>query len=60
LRRGALDDEVGAVANTDLGDAREQLIGRVAGEHVRQPRLDADADEREHPGALPLLVLGEL
>ena len=36
------------------------MVGRVAGEHVREARLDADPDEREPPRLAPALVLGEL
>ena len=56
----ALDDEVGAVAHTDLLDLREQLLGRVPGEHVREARLHANPHEREHTGLLPLLAAGKL
>ena len=57
----ALDHEVGAVAHADLVDLGEQVVGRVAGEDVREARLDADPDEREQarasqPGARELLV----
>ena len=56
----ALDDEVGAVADPDLVDLREQLVGRVAREHVGCARLDADPDQGELPLLHPVLVLGEL
>ena len=49
-RRGELvplDDEVGAVADPDLVDLREQLVGCVAREHVRRARLDPDPDQGE-------------
>jgi hypothetical protein len=36
------------------------VVFGVAGEDVRQPRLDPDADEGEPTGILPLAVLGEL
>ena len=49
----AVDDEVGAVADADRVDLGEELVGGVAGEDVREPRLDADADEREPAGLLP-------
>ena len=49
----AVDDEVGAVAHAALVDRAEQLVGGVAGEHVGQPGLDADADESEQPALLP-------
>jgi hypothetical protein len=48
----ALDDEVRAVADADLVDLAEQVVGGVAGEHVREARLDADADEGEPAGRL--------
>ena len=40
--------------------SREQVVGGVAGEDVGEPRLDADADQREPAGRLPLAGLGEL
>ena len=49
----ALDDEVGAVADPDLVDLVEQLVGRVAREDVGEPRLDADPDEREQARRSP-------
>ena len=54
------DDEVRPVAHAQLVDLVEQLVLRVAGEDVRQARLHPDADERQAPGILPLLLLGEL
>ena len=62
-RRGelvALDHQVRAVADADLVDGREQPVGRVAGEHVRQPGLDPDAAQRQQPAALPLAGEREL
>ena len=56
----ALDDQVGAVAHADFTDSREQLIRGVAGKHVRQAGLNAHTHERQQPGLLPGLVLGEL
>ena len=56
----AVDDEIGAVAHADLVDLGEQLVGGVAGEHVREARLDADPDQGEPPGLLPALGLREL
>ena len=56
----AVDDEVGAVADADQVDLGEELVGGVAGEHVREARLDADPDQREPPGLLPALGLREL
>ena len=56
----ALDDEVGAVAHADLVDLENSSSRGVAGEHVREARLDADPDEREQARLLPLLVRGEL
>ena len=43
----ALDDEVRAVADPDLVDLREQLVGGVAREDVCGARLDPDPDQRE-------------
>ncbi len=56
----AVDDEVGAVADTDLVDLAEQLVGRVAGEHVRQAGLDADPDDRQPAVLLERSRAGEL
>ena len=56
----ALDDEVRAVADADLVDLREELVGGVPGEDVRRSRLDAHPEERERAGLLPLLRAGEL
>ena len=42
-----LDLEVRAVADADLVDLGEQLVGGVAGEDIGGARLDADADEGE-------------
>jgi hypothetical protein len=56
----ALDDEVGAVAHAGFLDLREQLVGGVASEDVRQARLDADPDERELLRLLPCLIAREL
>jgi len=56
----ALDDEVGAVAHGDLVDLGEEVVGRVAGEDVGEPRLDADAGQSEQPAFAPALVLVEL
>ena len=49
----ALDDEVRAVADPDLVDLREQLVGGVAGEDVGGAGLDPDPDEREQALVLP-------
>ncbi len=40
--------------------SREQVVGGVPREHVGEPGLDADPDQREPPRALPLLGHGEL
>ncbi len=61
----ALDDEVRAVADADLVDLGEQLVGRMAGEDVGRAGLDADPDEREQALLLPCpraleLVVAEL
>ncbi len=47
--RVALDLDVRTVTDPHLVDLAEQLVGRVAREHVRRSRLDPDADERELP-----------
>ena len=52
--------EVGAVAHAALVDRAEQLVGRVPGEHVRQPRLDPYAHQGQPPRFLPGRRLGEL
>ena len=49
----ALDDEVRAVADSDLVDLGEQLVGRVPREHVGGARLDPDPDEGEEALLLP-------
>ena len=56
----ALDDEVGAVAHPDFVDAREQLLGGVAGEDVGQAWLNPDPDQREQARLLPRLVAFQL
>ncbi len=56
----AVDDEIRAVADADLVDLGEELVAGVAGEDVREPRLDADPDEREPAGLAPALGRGEL
>ena len=40
----ALDHEVGSVADADLVDRLEQVVGGVPGEHVREARLDPHAE----------------
>ena len=45
--------EVRAVAGAELVDLGEQVVGGVAGEHVGEPGLHADADQREPAGAPP-------
>ena len=56
----ALDHEVRAVADADLVDVVEEVVGGVAGEDVAEARLHADADEREAPRLLPRAGHGEL
>ena len=56
----AVDDEVGAVADPDLDDRREQLVGGVARRDVGETRLHAHPDERHQLPVLPHRVLGEL
>src|SRR5205823_9250975 len=56
----AVDDEVGPVADGHLVDLLEEMVGRVAGEDVGEPRLDTDADEREQALLPPALVRREL
>jgi hypothetical protein len=48
-----LDDQVRAVADADLVDLREELVGRVAGEDVGRARLDPDPDQCEQALLLP-------
>ena len=50
----AAHDHVGAVADADLVDPVEQLVGRVAGEDVGQARLDAHAAQGQQTLRLPL------
>ena len=56
----AVDGEVRPVADADLVDRVEEVIGGVPGEDVAQARLDAHPDEREQAAFAPLLVGGEL
>jgi hypothetical protein len=56
----AAHHEVGAVAHRDLVDLGEQVVGGVAGEHVRQAGLDPDAEQRERARLAPLAVAREL
>ncbi len=56
----ALDHEIRPVPDTDLVDRGEQLVRRIPSEDVRQPRLDAHADQREETALLPLRAVGEL
>jgi hypothetical protein len=49
----ALDHEVRTVADADLVDFGEELVGRVPCEDVCRARLDSDPDEREQPRVLP-------
>ena len=46
--------EVGAVAGAELVDLAEEVVGGVPREHVGEAGLDADADQRQPPGGLPL------
>jgi hypothetical protein len=52
-----LDDEIAAVAHTDLVDRREEVIRRVAGDDVGEAGLDSHTDECEQ-AALPPRVTG--
>ena len=54
------DHQVGAVAGAELVDLGEQVVGGVPREDVGEARLDADADQREAAGVLPLARHGEL
>jgi hypothetical protein len=49
----ALDLEVRAVADRDLVDLGEEVVGCVAREDVGEPGLDADPDERQQAGVGP-------
>ena len=44
----------------ELVDVAEEVVGGVPGEHVGQPRLDADADQRQPAVGLPLRGLRQL
>ncbi len=50
----AIDHEVGTVPDAELVDGTEEVVHRVAGEHVRQSRLDPHAREGQQPALLPL------
>jgi hypothetical protein len=56
----ALNDEVRSIADADLLDIREELVGGIPGEHVRQPRLYPDSEQGESARRLPLAGPGEL
>ena len=47
-------DQVGAVADADLVDVVEEVVGGVAGEDVGEPGLDAHAHQRQPAGRLPV------
>ena len=52
----AIDRQVRAVTHTDLVDRVKEVVGGVAGEHIRQARLDAHADERQQTLVAPVRV----
>ena len=56
----AVDDEVGTVADADLVDPREEVVGGIAGGDVGEAGLDAHAHERHQVAVLPRRVLREL
>ncbi len=49
-----------AVPGPELVDVGEQVVGRVSGEDVGQPRLDSDAEQRQPSRVGPPLRLREL
>ncbi len=50
----ALHRQVRPVAHPELVDLGEEVVGGVAGQHVGEPRLDPDPDQREPTGRLPV------
>jgi hypothetical protein len=56
----AVDDQIGAVSHRDLVDLGEQLVRRMPGEDIREPGLDAHADQRQPARLLPLAGHREL
>jgi hypothetical protein len=56
----SFDHQIRAVADPDLGDVREEVVGRVARRDVGETRLGADADEREQTAFVPLRCDREL
>lgn len=54
------DDEVGAIAHTDLVDPREQVIAGVAGGDIGEAGLDPHAHQRQSLTRLPLAGRREL
>ena len=56
----AVDDEVRPVADADLVDLGEELVGRMPCEDVGRAGLDADPDERQEARVLPRLSALEL
>jgi hypothetical protein len=53
-------DQVGAVADADLVDAGEEVVGGVPSEHVGEARLHPDPDQREPAGCGPVVGDREL
>ena len=56
----SLHGEVGAVTNAEFVNIAEHGVGRVAREHVGQPRFDAETNQRQPPRCLPLRLGCEL
>ncbi len=54
------DRQVATVADTDFVDAAEEVITRVAGEHIGEPRLDAHPAQGQLSPLDPLRRHGEL
>ena len=53
-------DQVGTVARAELLDLPKQVVRGVAGEDIREPRLDAHAHQGKAAGGLPVGGLREL
>src|ERR1035438_5045890 len=49
-----------AIGPSDRVEGREEVIRRIAGEHVGEPRLHTDATKGQQTALLPLVLHGEL
>ena len=58
--RSARHSSVTAVADADLVDAGEEVVGRVPGEDVGEAGLHAHPDQRQAAGVEPAPGRGEL